>query len=263
MNHSVASLRKSVRSDPGIGGRFDRNAQKARLAQAGISRPVVGKYSASGLYILTDEGQEGCRRGIRHMHDADPSKWLFLLMDGMKFSKFHGDNYNGLLKRLPPSHVRFLTSDKRLIDLDSPSESVPIGANHCTAQFMQPGPCRFVAANSQKSLHSLRASSGFLRANPPHRPKPVPQGLARPMEDRSRGRRDMLAAIRADQQPTTIGPGLASSAPRTPETFGPSYATEKLVTGLFRRKPGVELGKCFREVFEERIHAGTLPIGGT
>ena len=74
----------------------------------------------------------------------------------------------------------------------------------------------------------------------PHRLKPEPQRLARPLESRSRDRRCLAIASTTSKLAPGSRPRRRRSTGRTPETIRPTDTQKIIRTGRLRRKPRIE-----------------------
>ena len=121
-----------------------------------------------------------------------------------------------------------------------PSESNAAGSDHRTAQLMEPTPSGLVAAQTEHRLQTQRAPSRFLAGHVPHRLKPHPQGLLRPLKDRPRSHGGSVPTRCTLQVASVRHPGLAAGTFRTTEAFPPPNALQIGQASGLRREPIVE-----------------------
>ena len=143
----------------------------AQRRQASVAAPTVSVDGRSGHGDGPNEGDQAVRRyvGDAVQTDAANATTAFLCR--------HDDN--GLVLGLTSAPALFRAADVSLVDLDLTGEAIAARADHRPAQFMQPGPGRLVAAQTEHPLEAQRTDAVLLAGDEPHGEKPQPQRLAR------------------------------------------------------------------------------------
>jgi len=187
---------------------------------------------------LPRQKESGCP--TRHWYGAHSNA-----TDALSF--FLGGNYNQCLSlRLSASNASFWATKIGFINFNSSNEPVAPGSYHCAPQFVQPGPCCLVAAQTQDALEPKGISPGFLVCHKPHCLKPSAQRLPRSLKDRACGGGRLSLARCAAQEAPGGRPGLASTASRATKAVGPPKAPQIVSARLLCSKPRVEFLKCPR-----------------
>ena len=203
-----------------------------------VAQPCVGAYDASALYSFLDKRNQTVRRGICYGAHSDPPDALSIFLSG---------HCNQCLPfRLPASNAPFWATKIGFINFNSSNEPVAPGSYHCAPQFVQPGPCCLVAAQTQDALEPKGISPGFLVCHKPHCLKPSAQRLPRSLKDRACGGRRLSLARCAAQEAPGGRPGLACTASRATKAVGPPKAPQIVSARLLCSKPRVEFLKCPR-----------------
>ncbi len=169
----------------------------AQRRQASVAAPTVSVDGRSGHGDGPNEGDQAVRRyvGDAVQTDAANATTAFLCR--------HDDN--GLVLGLTSAPALFRAADVSLVDLDLTGEAIAARADHRPAQFMQPGPGRLVAAQTEHPLEAQRTDAVLLAGDEPHGEKPQPQRLARVPATPFRHARGLLFH-RLAQQAVAVGP---------------------------------------------------------
>ncbi|OOO00885.1 MAG: hypothetical protein USCGTAYLOR_02921 [Chromatiales bacterium USCg_Taylor] len=126
-------------------------------------------------------------------------------------------------------------------------ESVSLGPDHRTPQFMQPAPCCAVTSQPENSLQSQRAGTLLLTRDKPHREKPRPKWFMRVMKQCARRDGRLPSTLRTLQQTTVFHPRLRYlPAARALEALGPAKPANVVGARILTAKPSLELFKRSR-----------------
>lgn len=152
----------------------------AGLFQAGISSPAVSVHDATDLDCIMDElPQTGIGSVFDALHPDPPYA-------GPIFLSGDHDQGSTLPCTAPPRLCRW-PPQISLVHFDPTRQPIPSRTNHCTTQFVKPGPRRLIAAKPEDSLQTQSAGPVLLAAYPPHSSKPDAQRGSSVLEDRARG----------------------------------------------------------------------------
>ena len=154
-----------------------------------------------------------------------------------------------LLVCQPADHPLFFAAPVSLVHLYCPVQSIPARPDHSPSQFVQQGPGRLVAAESQCSLQTQSTHSILLAGDMPNGPEPNGERQMTVLENRARCYRDLVTAIRAQPQAPAGRPSPFSAAARTDETLEPPQGKQVLPTRLFVDEPFFQFQDRARIVF--------------
>ena len=218
----------------------------ALLFYTGVTFPAISMYNATRFYRLLDESFQTVRRGVSDAsHPYSSSAFPIFLCR---------NNYQSLFLR-PSSPETFLRgTNVSLVNLDSASQSVSSRADHCTPQFVQPGPSGFVAPQTENSLHCESTGSGLQRGYPPDHPEPHRQRFACTVKNSSSRHGTLVGTTSALNQCPTHTPSFGMSTSRTQVTIGPAQLEKVVQARLFRREPRLQFCKCPGIIFHTREH---------
>src|ERR1035438_8345609 len=169
-----------------------------------IAAPSIGVDHRTGHYGRLNERQEA---GARHVFDAanpNPADALAI------FFGCHGNDGLGLGFPAVPAFLD--AADIGFVHLHCPAERVPAGADHGSAQLVQPSPGRLIAAQTENTLQPQGADTALLVGDVPHRHEPLSQWLAGVLKDRPGRQRRLPLAATAVQQPPRRHPRFAGPA---------------------------------------------------
>ena len=167
-------------------------------------------------------------------------------------SYFYSNTNQCFPSSTPTSFPGFWTAHICFIYLYYSTQSIPIGPNHSTTQFMQPLPRRTIASQTQKALQSKSISAIFLICYMPHRTKPHWQRLASSVQNGSRSHRSLCAAFRAMEQTSAGFPYFPRLAMRANKATRPSQLSEVLQAGRLGAKPFFKFHQCSWVIFLHR-----------
>ena len=145
-------------------------------------------------------------------------------MPGPFFLRSH--NNHCLVNHTASMTPRLGRADKRFINFNFSPESLPFRCNHGTAQFVQPRPCRNIAAQPQNSLDRQGTGSGFLAGHSPDGPKPQDQGLTAILKNRASCDRSLIVALLANHQSALCKTEGSVCTARTNKTIRPSQGQD-------------------------------------
>jgi hypothetical protein len=190
--------------------------------------PRIRTNQAARFHTFSQGRYKACGRCIVYTTKTNSSNAIAVFLSSY-------DNQS--LAHCPTAPLsKFYTTQVDLIDFHSTRQAVASRSNHRSSQFMQPGPCGFIAAQSHHPLKSQGADTLLLTGYIPYRPKPQCQGLPRILKDRARSHRDLETATSAQEQPSGRSPSTAKTTPRTTEAFGPSKSEKVFTTRVVRVK---------------------------
>jgi len=119
--------------------------------QGQVAQPTVGVHDAARLNGVLHKRYQTLRRSVRDSPHPNSTNARSILLSR---------NHNQCLGfRLASTDALLQAAQVRLVHLDSPGQPIPVRAHHCTAQFMQPRPGRFVTLQPQ---HPLEENSLFV-----------------------------------------------------------------------------------------------------
>jgi len=218
----------------------------AELLQTSISIPVVGFHDTAGFNGLCDcRGQALCR-GVCHTVQPDSANTLPILLcrnDDQRFSLCSTASF----PRLP-------STDIHLVNLNSAGEPISPWPDHGPAEFMQPCPSGFIAAQSQNPLYSSGTGAVLLAGHPPNGAKPQHQRFSRSFKDGSGNDRGLIITRRTAYQPISRMPSFFMLATRASEAFRPPQHIKIVSAGLFGRKAVLQVQKVLGVILHTLEH---------
>jgi len=224
--------------------------------QVFVSAPAIGSDLGTRHDQSLQGGAQRSPRGVGHMSQADSS-------DFPSRQKLDRQQHQGLSFGSPTSLARFLSSQIALIDFHKAFQPIPPRTNHRPTQFVQPSPCRLVAAQSQLPLDGQRTGPILLVRDMPHGAKPQRQRKAAALKDGSDHHRDLSPALSTKPQPTAHPPRLGAPTSRAPETLRPSQLLQVLPTSLIGRKLLLKLHQRTRVRIHTRPHYPMTQVEST
>ena len=135
---------------------------------------------------------------------------------------FGRDYHNVLLHSPSATYSLSFAAHVGFVDLNASGQSVAPGANHRTAQLVQPRPDRLIALETKLTLQSQSTNPIFLAGDQPHGQEPELQRLPRPLEKGPR--RDGCLTMAGRTFPQTLSSRRPSSVHftfRTSKTVRP------------------------------------------
>jgi hypothetical protein len=213
-----------------------------------ITEKSIGVKKTARCYRSLDERLDTVGRGVGNSAHPDTTDPVadFLCRDGNQSFPLGLPTADALLG---PAQVCF-------VNFYGTRQPIPPRAHHCSTQFMQPAPRRFVTSQTQDSLKAQCTRTRLLAGYPPHCSKPRAQRRPRVLENRSGRHRTLPSAVRAVKQcwPRPYRPSLSLSADRAPESLRPAQLNQIGPTGLFGPETCLELRKRLRIIFHEPEH---------
>jgi len=223
-----------------------------------VSSPTVGFYDGSRVHIFDRKGNQARSRKIDNLLDPNASKSSPCFFDLYRYGN------PGLLQTLSTGNLRFCASYKSIVNLNSPGELLSSGANHCSSQFMKPGPSSLCAFQTQNSLQACGADSGFLCTNPPHGPKPHQQWFPGTMHDGSRSQRSLMMTGGTFHEPSFVEPSVTMVTNRTTESSWPPLRKKIFSASFITMKSFFKLHQILREIWTTGIlHVPILQMSST
>ena len=209
--------------------------------QAGVALPIVRVQGAAGINAVQDKRMEALGFAVLYStHSDSPDPRCFTL---------HSDHHHRFPDHPTTRTALFGSSDKGLVDLDVPLETVASRGNHGATQLVQPSPRGLVASETKDSLNRHRTGPGFRPGQIPHRPKPRAQRFARTLEDRPGPPRALITAVPAHYQSTLRRPALLSAASATNKTLRPPKAQQIGFASRFATETRLEFRLISRIIF--------------
>jgi len=236
--HPVA-VRQQVGSNIAIFTHYFMNVAEA--IQSVISLPFISTNHTARCHSLPDSWFQTSSRSIRYSLKPNPANVVSIYL----CCYYHKCLALGSTTTSP----RLLATNVGLINLDRAREPISPGPDHSTPKLMQPRPGRFITAQSQNPLQSLRAGPIFLTGYPPNRSEPHRQRQPRPIKDGSRLYRNLILTSGALHQTAFCQPTFPTPTSRTNESLGPAQTKKILCTGRFRCKLTLEFCQSPRILF--------------
>lgn len=140
-----------------------------------VRMSAVGDEFGTGLNIFAYKADDVVLGVIRNSLESDPSDRLA--------SDFRGDSDERLLSfemRLFPR-----PSELSLVYFDFPGKPFAFRPHHCSAQFVQTHPSRFITTQTKQPLETERSDAALLVGDPPGSPEPSTQGQAAVLKNRA------------------------------------------------------------------------------
>jgi hypothetical protein len=213
----------------------------AEAIQLVVSLPFIGTNHTAGCHSLLDSWFQTSSRSIRYSLEPNPANVVFIHL----CRYYHKCLALGSTTTSP----RLLPANVGLINLDRACEPISFGPDHSTTKLMQPCPGRFITAQSQNPLQSLRAGPVFLTGYPPNRSQPHRQRQPRPIKNGSRLYRNLILTSGALDQTAFRQPTLPTPTSWTNKSLGPAQTKKILRTGRFRCKLTLEFCQSPRILF--------------
>jgi hypothetical protein len=234
----------------------------SRVAIAVIGKRSIGlqpitHYHPALLDRLPDEGRQAVARPIGdllHANVSDPFT-----------SNLGGNDHQRLVSDVPTPSALFDPADKRLVDLDFACERLTARPHHRTPQFVQPGPRRLVAADSQHAVQADGTRPVLLPDDPPHRLEPEPERLPSVLKDGAGGDGHRGFACATPKELVRREPCVGAPAVRASKALGPPQLHQVVSTGLLREELAVKCG-CRSRVLhgpQSTTHGGNSSQGNT
>jgi hypothetical protein len=208
-----------------------------------ISSPSIGFYYRSRLYIFYGKGNQTRSGEIDnplYPNSSKPSPGFFDL---------HGHGNAGLFQTLSPHNLGLCAAYKSVVNLNSTRELLSSGSNHCSSQFMEPGPSSLRAFQAQDTLQACGADSWFLGAYPPHGAKPHKQRFSGAMHDGSSSQRSLMMTVGTFHEPSLVKPSVTVAALRTTKPLRPSLRKKILSASFFTMKSFFKLHQILGEIW--------------
>src|ERR1017187_5816830 len=218
--------------------------------QGRISQPAIGMNNALCCDGVLHKGHRAGSRSVENLAHANPADARPILLCS---------NHNQRLVQIEPAGQIFLRSAEiAFIYFHSTGEQIASGPYHGATQPVQHGPGGFIPAQAQDVLQPQRAGAVLLRCHPPHGLKPKAKRNACVLKDRSRGHRNLMAAVMASQQHRPHRRMLLAATARTKKPLWPSQLQQILAAVLVAPKTLLELQQIPGIVFHPRI-LGVVP----
>lgn len=211
------------------------NVPRVAIAVPGgrtIGLQPIAHHHAALLNGLPDEGGQALARPIDnplHANASDPVA-----------ANFSGHGHQGLVADVPAPSALFDPADKRLINLTG--ERFPGWPNHRPPQFVQPRPCRLVAANPQQVVEAARTRPILLSNYSPHRLGPESDRFPRVLKDGAGGDRHRGFACATPKEFLRREPRPGAPAGWASEALGPLHLHQISPTGLLCGELVIEFG---------------------
>ena len=207
-----------------------------------ISFPSISSNRRTFLHIIQNKLMKACRRHIwnsRHSY----STWA-------STSHFCGNSNDNFTFGTTAADFFSYASNIGLISFDSTSQMISTWAYHCSAQFVQPSPCRIVTAKAKNTLQSKCARPILLTRNKPYCEEPSPKWFVSFMKQCSSSNRCLTFTFSAQKKssPHYRRIFLKNSARRTTKALRPSKLRNIGKAGLFSAKPFIKFLECSRVV---------------
>jgi len=218
----------------------------ALTRERGVTLPCIGEHRGfSGIDRTADERSQLLRRGTPHDGQADCARGDAAPLHGDRDARFAH----------PPSKVaRLVASDVRLIRLDGAREPMRSPVQEPRAEFVEQRPSRLVAAQTRILLELQGGDPLPVSAQEEHGEQPDPQRHPRPVQDRPRGQRGLVATLAALlETPRLDEVAAAAATARAHEPSWPSLPAHKCPAARLVRKPFLELNQRLR-----KLHAVSL-----
>lgn len=211
----------------------------SRVAIAVIGKRAIGRQPithdhAALLDHFTDEGRQAGARPI-----GDP---LQANAPDPVAANLGSNDHQRLVSDVPTPSPFFDPADERLVDLDLTGERLTAWPNHRPPQFVQPGPCRLVAADSQYAVQADGTGPVLLPDDPPHRVKPETERLPSVLKDGASGDGHCGLACATPKELVRREPCFRAPAVRASKALGPPQLYQVVPTGFLRGELVVEFG---------------------
>jgi len=179
----------------------------------------------------------GYIRNNRHAYSA-----------GATAADFCGYRYNRFSFSATTPSFLANTSNVGFVDFNTSSELLSAWAHHCSAQLMEPIPCRMVAAQPKHPLQAQSASAILLARDKPYCKKPRTKWLVRSVKQCSGSDGSLPLTLSTKIKAPPHQPRLIGTVPAfgATKTIWPSKSRNVVKTGLFTAKPLVEFFECSR-----------------
>lgn len=218
--------------------------------QSPVGVQAVSSYRAAWFDRFADKTMQHFSAGrldTPHANSADARSVFF---------RRHDDQ--GFFLGLSADYSLFLTAPVGFIDFHRTLEAIPSGTHHRTSKFVQQGPRRLIAAQSQHALEGQGTSTVLLARDAPHGSEPEGKRQMAVLKDRPRSDRSLMTTTATEPQPPRRFPGLRALAPGANKAFRPPQPKQVVPTGLVRGKAAFKVHQRLRIFLN---HAPTLPVG--
>jgi len=190
----------------------------SRVAIAVLGKRAIGLQPlthdhAALLDRLPDEGRQAVARP-----SSDP---LHANASNPFAANLGGNDHHRLVSEVPTPSALFDPADKRLVDLDLTGERLAAWPHHRTPPFVQPGPRRLLAADSQYVVQANGTGPVLLPDDPPHRVEPEFERLPSVLKEGTGGDGHRGFAYATPKELVRREPGLGAPAVWASEALGP------------------------------------------
>jgi len=209
--------------------------------QPQISVQSVCSHGAAWFNRL---GNEAVQTGLGQVGDVPQSDTVDTLAVFLRGN----DNY-GLVLRQSSKNIFSLAAPLGFIHLDRSPQTIPARPHHGSTEFVQPCPCRHIAAQAEHLLQAHCTGTILLARNMPDRPEPHPQRLSGVLKHSPCGHRTLVATCSTNQSSPRCRPVSGAPASGANEAFGPSEFDQIIPTSFFSCKPFFKLHDRSRVVF--------------
>src|SRR6266508_319054 len=248
-HHQVDPRHKLDRrlSPAALGTDADWPMVEALLGESRVTLPRVCMNNASGDHNVPNEATQDVRAGRFNPSHPHSTKTPTFFLHSHRDERFQVP--------LPPSKALFHSTHGGLVHLDRSLQSVTIGPDHGSPQFVQPSPGRFVTPKAQVLLKRQGAGSVLLAGDQPDRLEPEPQRLVRVLKNGAGRYATLMTARRAlHNASASERPAPIPSAPRAPEPVRPAQPYQQVAACRLRAEPFDQLRQGLRILVDD----GTL-----
>lgn len=223
-----------------------------------IPSPPICFHDRALLNIIYNKRNQTRCRKVKDMLNTNSSKPTPVFFD------FHCHDYTSFLKALSTRNSRFFTSNKCIINLNSPRQLFPASSNHCPSKFVKPSPGSLRAFQTKDSFQARCADSCLLSANPPHGTKPHQEWLPGALHDCSSDQGSLVVTVGTFNKVALIGPSMAVTTIWTTKTFWPALRKNILSASLFAIESLVKLHQISWKIWLALFaHTSILQNGAT
>jgi hypothetical protein len=227
---------------------------KTDLGQATERFETIGVDRRLSGDVAYGEIGEGAAAEVRNDFHSSTSRSLAPF--------FHRDRDKGgfpTLQLTTAAETRLGPANPGVVEFHLAVQRLPRRIHHGPAEFVEDQPGRFVPADPQLALEQQGRHPALIGRHQIGGPEPQRQRRSRPVENRSRGQRRLVAAVRTlPPAPIAQGEGPRVAAPWTAKTIRPPADFQVLPAGLIGRELPLERTETGRE--RRPRHCETLLI---
>ena len=216
----------------------------AQGLQLRISPPIVCPHNRTGFNALLDSRFQTLRRCIHHSPETDSSNPVAIFLSR--------NNHQGFTLCSTTPFARLFPSNISFVNLYSSRKTVTPWSHHGMTEFVQPQPCRSVAAKAQDTLQPQGAYSLFLIRDIPNGSKPQLQRFSRILEYGSCCYRSLKMAFFAFIKSFSNLPSFMIATARATKSIRPTKAIKKVSARLFTAKPLLKFHQILWIIFHTR-----------